>query len=176
MKANRISGPLLCATTAMMLWAGAAVSADWPRQGTINYVIHYVMQPINTIDVDKLGKAVALEMVGTTANMEGKSLMDKMIAHCVAIQIDSGKAQYMNGGCTMTDKDGDRIFTTFDTRELEGALPRFGCGTHTITNGSGKYKGITGKEPFNCIILPTSAPGQGWSGMDIEHQMNYKFQ
>lgn len=176
MKANLISGPLLCATTAMILWAGAAMSADWPKQGTINYVIHYVMQPINTIEVDKLGKAVALEMVGTTANMEGKALMDKMIAHCVAIQIDSGKAQYMNGGCTMTDKDGDRIFTTFDTRELEGALPRFGCGTHTITNGSGKYKGITGKEPFNCIILPTSAPGQGWSGMDIEHQMNYKFQ
>lgn len=175
MKTYRISGAFLCAAATMMLGSGVAMGADWPKQGTINYVIHYVMQPINTIDVDNLGKAVALEMVGTTANLEGKPLMDKLIAHCVAIKIDSGPSKYMNGGCTMTDKDGDRIFTTFDTRELVGALPRFGCGTHTITNGSGKYKGITGKEPFNCIVLP-SASGQGWSGMDIEHQMNYKFQ
>lgn len=176
MNHHRFPTSYLCAAAAITLWSGSALGADWPKQGTTNYVIHYVMKPINTISVDNLGKAVALEMVGTTANLEGKAFMDKMIAHCVAIQIDSGMAKYMNGGCTMTDKDGDRIFTTFDTRELEGALPRFGCGTHTITNGSGKYKGITGKEPFNCLILPTSAPGQGWSGMDIEHQMNYKFQ
>lgn len=165
----------LCGAVAMTLWSGSALSADWPRQGTIHYVIHYVMQPINTIDVADLGKASALEMVGTTANTDGGTLMDKLIAHCVAIKIDSGSAQYMNGGCTMTDKDSDRIFTTFDTRELAGALPRFGCGTHTITAGSGKYKGITGKEAFNCIILPSTS-GQGWSGMDIEHQMTYKFE
>lgn len=175
MKQDRRSRAILCAAATMMLCSGGAMSADWPKQGTTNYIIHYVMQPINTIDVGDLGKAIALEMVGTTANLEGKTLMDKMIAHCVAIKIDSGPAKYMNGGCTMTDKDGDRIFTTFDTRELEGALPRFGCGTHTITGGVGKYKGISGKEPFSCLILPSTA-AQGWSGMDIEHLMNYKFE
>jgi hypothetical protein len=28
------------------------------------------------------------------------------------------------------------------------------CGTHTITGGTGKYTGITGREPFTCITKP----------------------
>lgn len=175
MKHAHIVKPFLCAAAAMMLWPVNAASADWPKEGTTNYVIHYVMQPISVIDVGRLGKAVALELVGTTANLDGGKLMDKMIAHCIAVKIDSGSAKYMNGGCTMTDKDSDRIFTTFDTRELEGALPRFGCGTHTITGGSGKYKGMTGTEPFNCTILPATE-SERWTGIDIEHQMTYKFE
>lgn len=175
MKPNRNSGLVLCVAATMTLWSGSTLSADWPKQGTTNYVIHYVMQPIDTIDAGSLGKALALELVGTTANMDGGTLMDKMVAHCVAVKIDSGSAKYMNGGCTMTDKDGDKVFTTFDTRELEGAQPRFTCGTHTITGGSGKYKGISGKEPFNCNILPTTE-GARWTGIDIEHQLTYKFE
>lgn len=177
MKSTSVMKPVLYVTAAAMLsLPGISPGADWPRQGTINYVIHYVLRPISTIDEGSLGKAAALEMVGTTANMDGGQLMDKMIAHCVAVKIDSGPAKYMNGGCTMTDKDNDRIFTTFDTRELEGAMPRFGCGTHTITGGSGKYKGITGKEPFSCVILPSASDNGGWRGMDIEHQMHYRFE
>lgn len=175
MKHTQISKLFLCVAATMMLWSGQVLSADWPNQGTTNYVIHYVMQPIYTIDERSLGKAVALELVGTTANMDGGKLMDKMVAHCVAVKIESGAAKYMNGGCTMTDKDSDKIFTTFDTRELEGALPRFTCGTHTITGGSGKYKGMSGKEPFNCTILPATE-GQHWTGIDIEHQLTYKFE
>jgi hypothetical protein len=175
MKQTQIFSSFLCAAATVMLWPGNVLSADWPQQGTTNYVIHYVVQPINTIDAGSLGKAVALELVGTTASMDGGKLMDKMVAHCVAVKIDSGTAKYMNGGCTMTDKDGDNIFTTFDTRELEGALPRFTCGTHTITGGSGKYKGISGKEAFNCNILP-AAEGKHWTGIDIEHQLTYKFE
>lgn len=169
-------------TAGACLWLGAgallalpAAAADWPREGTTSYVTHFVLKPIKTIDEGTLGKAWALEMVGTTANTGGGKLMDKMIAHCVAIKVDSGSKQYMDGSCVLTDRDGDKIFSTWDTRELEGALPRFGCGTHTITGGSGKYRGMTGKEPFSCTVLPT-AQSEGWSGLDIEHELTYKFQ
>ena len=175
MKQTLVSRPFLCVAATMLLWSGNGMSTDWPRQGTTNYVIHYVMQPITTIDEGNLGKAVALELVGTTANLDGGMLMDKLVAHCIAVRIDSGSAKYMNGGCTMTDKDNDKIFTTFDTRELEGALPKFTCGTHTITGGSGKYKGMTGKEPFNCNILPATQNAR-WTGIDIEHQLTYRFE
>lgn len=175
MKQAKISRYFLCVAAILFMWSGNASSADWPKQGTTNYVVHYVMQPIYTIDSGGLGKAVALELVGTTANMDGGKLMDKMVAHCVAVKIDAGTAKYMNGGCTMADKDGDKIFTTFDTRELEGALPRFTCGTHTITGGIGKYKGMTGKEAFNCNFLPATE-GERWIGLDIEHQLTYKFE
>jgi hypothetical protein len=30
-------------------------------------------------------------------------------------------------------------------------------GTHIITGGTGKYKGITGTEPFACITMPALA-------------------
>lgn len=175
MRKTQVSRPLICIATTMLLWSGNVLSGEWPMQGTTNYVIHYVMQPINTIDEGSLGKVVALEMVGTTANMDGGKMMDKMVAHCLAVKIEAGTEKYMNGGCTMTDQDNDKIFTTFDTRELEGALPKFTCGTHNITGGSGKYTGISGKERFNCNILPATT-NERWTGIDIEHQMTYSFE
>lgn len=175
MKQTQISRSFLCVAATMMLWSGNVLSADWPKQGTTSYVTHFMIRPTTTIDVGSPGKAVALEMVGTTANMNGEKLMDKMTAQCVAIQIISKAKNYIDGGCVLTDKDGDKIFSTFDTRELEGSLPRFTCGTHFIVGGSGKYKGMTGKEPFSCAILPNAA-GDSWSGMDIEHQLTYKFE
>lgn len=173
MKHLRLNKPVLCALLAATAWP--ALAADWPREGTTNYVTHFVMKPVTAIDEGALGKAYTLEMVGTTANTSGGKLMDKMIAHCVAIKVESGAKNYMDGSCVLTDKDGDKVFSTWDTRELEGALPRFGCGTHTITGGSGKYKGMSGKEPFNCSVLP-GTQGQGWSGLDIDHELTYKFE
>ena len=37
------------------------------------------------------------------------------------------------------------IFSTFDTRDLDKSQPQMSCGTHVITGGTGKYKGITGR-------------------------------
>jgi hypothetical protein len=47
----------------------------------------------------------------------------------------------------LTDNDGDQIFSTFDTRDIDKSQPQMNCGTHIITGGTGKYKGITGSEP-----------------------------
>ncbi len=43
------------------------------------------------------------------------------------------------------------------------------CGTHIITGGTGKYKGITGSEPFACITMPALAGPGGYTAMDIPH-------
>jgi len=174
MKQTQMIRAHLYAAVTIMLWPVLTMSADWPKQGSTSYVTHFVIRPVTTIDEGSPGKAMTLEMVGTTANTNGDKLMDKMIAHCVAVQVASGSYNYIDGGCVLTDKDGDKIFSVFDTREIAGALPRFGCGTHTITGGSGKYMNMTGKEPFSCAILPTAA-GEEWRGMDIEHQLTYKF-
>lgn len=183
MKKTQIFRYFSCITTTMMLWSGNVLCADWPNEGTTNYVTHFVVHPTSIIDVGNSGKVVTLEMVGTTANTNGESLMNKMAAQCSAIQIVSKEKNYIDGGCVLTDKDGDKIFSTFDTREItlsfdkgkyEGSIPKYTCGTHVVVSGTGKYQGMTGKEPFNCSLLPT-ATGEGWSGMDIEHQLTYKF-
>ena len=38
------------------------------------------------------------------------------------------------------------------------------CGTHIITGGTGKYKGITGSEPFACIET-YACSGWAWGGL-----------
>ena len=84
-------------------------------------------------------------------------MLDKMSARCAAVNVASGDRKYIDGACVLTDSDGDKIFSTFDTRDVDKSQPDRGCGTHIITGGSGKYKGITGKEPFACIAMPALA-------------------
>ena len=82
-------------------------------------------------------------------------------------RISSADKKYIDGACVLTDSDGDKIFSTFDTRDTDKSQPQMNCGTHIITGGTGKYKGITGSEPFACISMPAlTAPG-GYTAMDI---------
>jgi hypothetical protein len=72
-------------------------------------------------------------------------------------------------GHVLADADGDKIFSTFDTRDLDKSQPDMSCGTHIITGGTGKYAGITGTEPFACNSLPALAGEGGYTSMDIPH-------
>src|SRR5262249_44033756 len=76
------------------------------------------------------------------------------------LHVASGDKKYIDGACVLTDSDGDQIFSTFDTRDTDKSQPQMNCGHHIITGGTGKYKGITGSEPFACITMPALAgPG-----------------
>ena len=138
------------------------------KKGTTPYVTHFILRPVGGFKVPGL-TAITLEFVGTTENMDGKKLLDKMSARCAAVSVESFDAKYIDGACALTDADGDRIFSTFDTREVDESLPDRDCGTHFITGGTGKYAGITGREPFACISLPPLAGAGGVTSMDIPH-------
>src|SRR5680860_475410 len=116
---------------------GIAVGGEsMPQKGTTPYTTHFVFHPKSTIDIPGVGKAVALEADGPTENTAGEKMLDKMNAKC------AGGKKWIDGACTLTDADGDVIFSTFDTRDLDKAQPKMDCGTHMITGGTGKYKGI----------------------------------
>lgn len=54
------------------------------------------------------------------------------------------------GKCSWSDVDGDKIFT-----DWSGSMPpntQFD-GLNQITGGTGKYAGIQGKVPFQCVAL-----------------------
>jgi hypothetical protein len=36
----------------------------------------------------------------------------------------------VDGACVLADADGDKIFSTFDTRDLDKSQPDMNCGTH----------------------------------------------
>jgi hypothetical protein len=115
---------------------------------TLRDSLHF--PPSASLEVSGLGTATLLEAVGTTQNMKGEKMFDKMSARCTALSVDSGPKKYIDGACVLADADGDKIFSTFDTRDVDKSQPSMGCGTHIITGGTGKYAGITGSEPFAC--------------------------
>ncbi len=110
-----------------------------------------------------------------TQHMKGEKMLDKMKAKCTAVSIDAGGKQYIDGACALTDSDGDIVFSTFDTRDLDKSQPEMDCGTHIITGGTGKYAGITGREPFKCITKATPAGEPAGSfAIDIPHNTTWE--
>jgi hypothetical protein len=154
---------------------GVVLGQPIEKKGTTPYVTHFVFHPLSSVDVPGVGKAIALEAVGPTENMKGDKMLDKMKAKCTAVSIDSGGKKYIDGACALTDSAGDIVFSTFDTRDLDASQPKMDCGTHIITGGTGKYAGITGREPFACISKPTPAgEPPGSFAMDIPHNTSWE--
>jgi len=154
---------------------GIAVGEPIAKKGTASYTTKFVFYPKSTIDIPGVGTAIAIEAVGPTENTTGGTMYDKMKAKCAAVKVDSGGKNWIDGACALTDADGDVIFSTFDTRDLDKAQPKMDCGTHLITGGTGKYKGITGREPFACISKPTpaGAPKDAFA-IDIPHNAEWE--
>lgn len=168
-KTALVSGVLTAVVPGLVL--GEAI----PKQGTTPYVTHFVFHPLESVDIPGVGKATSLKAVGPTENMKGETMLDNMQAKCVAVSIESGDQKYIDGACALTDTDGDVVFSTFDTRDLDASQPKMDCGTHIITGGTGKYEGITGTEPFACISKPTPAgEPAGAFAIDIPHNTTWE--
>src|SRR3989304_5058878 len=159
----------------MALAPGVVLAKPKAKKGTTTHTSHYVFRPCGPSNFPGVGKVSALEMVGPTENTKGETAFDKMKARCFAVSAESGGQKWIDGACTMTDSDGDLVFSTFDPRTLDKPQPKMNCGTHIITGGTGKYKGITGREPFACITKPTPAgEPPGSTAMDIPHNTTWE--
>jgi hypothetical protein len=167
-KATLLSGVLLAFAP------GLVIAEPIGTKGTTPYVTHFIFRPVESIDISGLGTATLLEAVGTTQNLKGEKMLDKMSARCTALSVDSGPKKYIDGACVLADSDGDKIFSTFDTRDLDKSQPDMSCGTHVITGGTGKYAGITGSEPFACNAMPALAGAGGYTAMDIPHNTSWE--
>ena len=163
-KTALLTGVLIGLTPAVV------TAAALEKKGSTSYTSHYVFHPLGTVELPGVGKATSLEMVGTTENTKGEPAFDNMKAKCQAVNVETGGKKWIEGACAMTDTDGDVVFSTFDTRDLDAAQPKMDCGTHIITGGTGKYKGISGTEPFACVEVATpDGEPAGSFAMDIPH-------
>ena len=80
-KATLVAGALVAIATAV------ALGEPIEKKGTTPYVTHFIFKPLMSIDISGLGTATTLEAVGTTQNMKGEKMLDKMSAHCVALNL-----------------------------------------------------------------------------------------
>lgn len=174
MTSKTISSVLAIGVLAVLA-PGLALAEPIPEKGTTRYVTHFVFHPLGTVETPGVGKVTALDAAGPTENMDGQPMLHNMQAKCMAVSVESGDKKYIDGACALTDIDGDVVFSTFDTRDLDKSQPEMDCGTHIITGGTGKYTGITGREPFKCISMPTpeGAP-EGAFAMDIPHNTTWE--
>ena len=162
----------LVAGVLLSLTGSPGLATDLPTKGTTPYVTHFVFRPLMNVDVPGVGTVTSLEAVGTTENLKGEKMLDKMSARCEALSVASGP--YIDGAYLLADADGDKIFSTFDTRDLDKSQPDMSCGTHVITGGTGKYAGISGSEPFACNSMPALAGAGGYTAMDIPHNTSWE--
>ena len=161
------------AAALLLAFSDIVVADPIEKKGTAPYVTHFIFRPLQTLDVSGVGTATLLEAVGTTENMRGKNVRQDVSAlHRFEHRLGSKK--YIDGACVLADNDGDKIFSTFDTRDVDKSQPEMGCGTHIITGGTGKYAGITGSEPFACNPMPALAGEGGYTAMDIPHNTSWE--
>jgi len=66
----------------LALGSGLALAADFPKTGSTNYTIHYVFDPLGTVEIPGVGKVTALEMVGPTENTESKPVTKDIRDQC----------------------------------------------------------------------------------------------
>src|SRR2546423_1846761 len=69
---------------------GIALADPIEKKGTSPYVTHFIFRPVQSLEVPGLGTATLLEALGTTQNMKGEKMFDKMSARCTALSVDSG--------------------------------------------------------------------------------------
>ncbi len=102
-------------------------------------------------------------------------MFDKMSARCAALNVASGERNTSTAPACSPTPTVNKIFSTFDTRDLDKSQPKMDCGTHVITGGTGKYEGISGTEPFACIKMPALAGAGDYTAMDIPHNTTWEF-
>jgi len=154
---RRLPLPGMAKTTlvagALMALAPGVVSAQpIEKNDSTAYVAHVVFRPLFSSDVTHLGTATSLEDIP---------------ARCIAVERSVGDKDVLSSMCEVTDSAGDKVFSSFDTRDIDESQPKMVCGTDILTAGTGKYKGIDEHKPFACIAIPATAAPPVQSAMAV---------
>ena len=138
-----------------------ASAAEFPKSGEAEYDTYYVFENLVTMD-SGAGIGAVDEFTGITRNVKGEELFDDMSVHCLMHWTLIGDKWDGSGSCVETDRDGDKIFTTFDAN------------AHYLVGGTGKYQGITGKAPYTVDELHETVNGS--IARLVNHKVSWKIQ
>jgi hypothetical protein len=154
MRASRIflSAILLGAAT-------PALAADLPAEGLIDSNFTWTSRNTGTIPAANGNNRVTLDaMLVVTAAAPG-SVLDRLGAHCIGGGKENPKtfAYEFSGACVFEDADGDQIFEIWEESMAAGAAESTGKGT--LTDGTGKYAGISGEYTLTSSFYGSPADG-----------------
>src|SRR4026209_436592 len=105
------------ASAALVLLTSVAFAAEpMASKGISPYVTHFIFRTLLSIDVPGVGTVTSLEALGTTENMKGEKMFDKMSARCQALNVQSGDKKYIDGACVLADADATNLFDFWHAR------------------------------------------------------------
>lgn len=138
-----------------------AEAQDLAKEGRIDAV---VTDTTTGKGLDLGGNRVlyALDSVLVARGADGAGdggVLDGMTGHCLGleeVESDTG-AGTLNGHCTYTDADGDKIFEALRIERPSGGEEA--SGKATLTGGTGKFEGIRGEVTHTRRLLPSPTDG-----------------
>jgi hypothetical protein len=130
-----------------------AAAEEFPKQGTANYTIYSVLVASQKITPGKDNNFITRELNGVIHNDDGKDLFNNMGIRCLSSSSTTNGDISARGACIAVDKDGDQLFTNFESK---GRVAGGYGGTDQFIGGTGKYAGITGKSDF--AATPVKGP------------------
>jgi hypothetical protein len=91
---------------------------------------------------------------GFSFNDEGKGFLHQMAWDCPAITDINNGMMSTKGSCALTDSDKDKIYVDWTSKGKVGGET---VGNVTVSDGTGKFAGITGGWDFHCWGIGTDA-------------------
>ena len=152
-------------TGSLAFGSGAGVAQQVPKlppSGTTHFTTYFAVHPAHVVELVDDSSITVAELVGITVNPDGEPHFHNMAVRCLVTIRNVKGEQDLYGACKETDKDGDYISTTFDSK------------AHYFIGGTGKYKGITGQAPFTVESLP--ARGENLGALIIPHEVTWKLE
>ena len=135
--------------TTVLAFGSPAIAADLPQSGS--FKLHSGWKGVGeVVQVENNHVFGAGHFYGVTFNDAGSGPLHNGAAVCTyTLELING-AGPAQGLCAWSDSDGDKIFNSYTGKlAASGAL----SGVNQITGGTGKFKGIQGKGPFQCTTL-----------------------
>lgn len=116
------------------------LAAEAPKAGHAVLDAYVTRRIVTAID-SAVGQAFVFEAVGLERAVGGTAAFDVVAFDCVGESHVVSKQTSTSVSCVKTDRDGDQIFFTAENSDWR------------YVDGTGKFKGITGKGVFKPIWL-----------------------
>ncbi|HOB52605.1 MAG TPA: hypothetical protein PK176_09450 [Acidobacteriota bacterium] len=137
-----LAGPVPADSSSAAAPAVVRFEGNWSASGTRQTL---AMGPERTASILRLSGALVLDL------HEGMSRGFR----CETVSFFDGREQAL-GACVWTDERGDQVFSDFGARSASAGAHVTG----SITGGTGRYAGLTGRYEFNWQFMLESPEGQ----------------
>lgn len=153
---------LMAVVVAFALGTGVTFAQGVAKKGTVKGTFAwYAVGKLHEMEQGHL--LFTGEFGGVFLSETPGGMLDRAAVTCPGINdvyLD-GRESYAYGACVITDKDGDKIFVSWNNRGAPLTRPN---GESRWTGGTGKYAGIKGTGRFDTTVLaPTSSGFSVWN-------------